>query len=300
MVTDPYTVLGLQPSASAEEIRNAYRKLARKYHPDLNPGNAKAEAKFKEVNNANELLGSPEKRAKFDRGEIDATGAPVHPQHERPQGGPFYYETQHDGGRYASAFGGFSSELFEELLRRQSDEHYVLEVDFREAILGGEKELSLPSGKSIKVRIPPGVESGKTLRLRGLGAKANEAADPSDVYIEIKVSPSHIFTRNGQALEMEVPITLYEAVLGAEIKVPTLEKPVLMKVPPRSATGSKLRIKGKGVPAARGSTRGDLIVTLKLVMPPHVDSKLEEAIRNAGSSHPYNPREQLENDGGVR
>lgn len=312
MSADPYRILGVPLSASAEEIRDAYRKLAKKYHPDLNPGNKEAEKKFREINNANELLSDPEKKAKFDRGEIDASGAPVYPQSgydEASQRGPYYYETQQDGGRYASAFEGFGPELFEELFRRQGkqgaqqfqqpDEHYKLEVDFKTSILGAEQDMVLPTGRTIKVRIPAGVESGKRLRLKGMAGGPKGSAHPGDVYIEIRVRPSGLFSRSGKNLNIEIPITIYEAVLGGDILIPTLEKPIMLKIPKGSNTGTKLKVKGKGVGAPKESDRGDLLVTLKVVMPPTIDNELEEAIRTWNRSHSYNPRAHLEKEGGA-
>ena len=313
MATDPYTVLGIDRSASSDEIRAKFRKLARKYHPDLNPGNKESEAKFKELNTAYEILSDADKKAKYDNGEIDASGAPISPmgsaQYSASRGSPYYYETQHDGGRYASAFEGFGADVFEEIFRRQGayqgspvapDQHYLLEIDFRSAALGGEKEMELPSGKAVKVRIPPGVESGKTLRLKGFAGNKTDDMAAGDVYIEITVQPSNLFTRSGKNIELEVPVTFYEAVLGGEIRVPTLEKPIMLKVPPGSNTGTKLKAKGKGIAGAMESDRGDMVVTLKVVMPSSSDAGFRDADQALATAHPYDPRALLEKDGGSR
>lgn len=313
MESDLYKVLGVKSSATNDEIRAAYRKLAKKYHPDLNPGNPEAEKRFKSINAANDILGDPKKREKFDRGEIDETGAEK-PRYENFQqtasggrsGGPFYYETQRDGGRYSSAFEGFGSDFFEELLkgrgaspRLPTDEHYLLEVDFKSAALGSEQEMVLPTGKSVKVHIPPGFESGKKLRLKGLATSAAPGQEPGDVYIEIRVRPSKIFSREGKNLLLELPVTLSEAILGGEVRVPTLEKAIMLKVPAGSNTGTKLKAKGKGIGAVKESERGDLLVTLKVVMPTVIDNELKEAIQKWSGTHSYNPREALDKEGGA-
>jgi DnaJ-class molecular chaperone len=307
--TDPYSILNVARTASTDDIRTAYRKLAKKYHPDLNPKNKEAERKFKELNNANDIISDPEKRKKFDSGEIDGTGNPQYtqpPHDEGAKNGPYYYQTQHGGGRYSSKMEGFDTSFFEELLRSQggqhstpppADEHYLLEVDLRAAILGADQEMVLPTGKTVKVHIPPGIDSGKKLRLKGL---AGSEGGTGDVYIEIRVRPSKIFTRNVKNLELELPITFYEAILGGEIVVPTLDKPVSVKVPAGSNTGTKLKLRGKGVAAQQESDRGDIILTLKVIMPASIDPALEEAVRSWSKAHPYNPREQLEKNGGAQ
>lgn len=312
MAKNPYEVLGISPSASQEEVRNAYRKLAKKFHPDLNPGNDLAALKFKEITAANEILSDTEQRAKFDRGEIDETGAPKSHSEEPRYGGfqssgrPFYYETQQDGGRYSSAFGGENSRLFEELFGaaarereplRGGDEYYRLEVDFKDAALGAEKEIQLPSGRSIKVRIPAGIKSGRQLRLRGVAGKQHEKLPPGDAYVEIQVRPSALFARDGDNVLMELPISIIEATLGADVLAPTLENPVKLKVPPGASTGTKLRLKGKGIAIPEAKKCGDLIITLKVVMPSVIDSDLEHVMREWSVKHSYNPRAHLNLEG---
>lgn len=298
MADNPYQVLGVSKDASQEEIRLAFRKLAKKYHPDLNPGSKEAERKFQEINNANDIVGDPDRRAKYDNGEIDDTGT-ARPQHgygSQTRGGPFYYETQEGGGRYAGGYEEFDPNFFEDLfgakfggyqgfsknVRQPTDEFYRLEINFSEALLGAEQELKLPSGKSVKVKIPGGIESGKQLRLKGVG---NQNAD---VYVEILVRPSNIFTRDGNNLYVEMPVTIYEAILGGEIKVPTLTSPVILKVPPNSNTGTKLRIKGKG--GGSESERGDIIVTLTIVAPQTIDNELKDFLTKWSRDHRYDPR----------
>jgi DnaJ-class molecular chaperone len=305
MALDPYSVLGISKTATQDQVRSAYRKLAKKFHPDLNPGNKGAEKKFKEINTANTLLSDVEMRAKFDRGEVDEGGQPKYQQQQ--QGGPFQYEqnpfyhqTQRNGGRYSSASAeGFDSDIFESLFRNSGrrqqkatgeDVQYSLEVDFKDAVLGAEKEITLPTGRKLKVNIPAGIDSGTKLRLKGLGEPGFGKAAAGDAYVEITVRPSPQFKRVDKNLEIELPISLVEAILGGEVRVPTLESPVLMKVPKGSDTGTKLRVRGKGVGSPSSTDRGDLIVSLKVVMPPKIDTELEDAIQKWSQNHSYDPR----------
>ena len=307
MAMNPYTVLAVEKNASAQDIQAAFRKLAKKHHPDLNPGNKKAEQRFKEINSANEILGDPVKRAKYDRGEIDESGAAQRPQQEEShyRGGPSFYETQQEGGRYASSFGEIDPEFLKNLFGGRGahssptsgvDSHYLLDVEFRDAALGAHREITLPGGRILKVQIPAGIESGKKLRLKGLGEEGEQGAPRGDALVEIRVKPSRIFSRVDNNVLLELPITLQEAVLGGEVKTPTLEGAVKLKVPPGSNTGSKLRIQGKGIGDPKTKTRGDLIVSLKIVMPPQIDNELSEAIAKWSKAHAYDPRAELEKE----
>lgn len=323
MAVDPYSILGVSRTASQDEIKNAYRNLAKKHHPDLNPGNKEAEKKFKEINAANELIGTAEQRAKFDRGETEGMAGAEAGAGARPGRGPFYYETQRDGGRYSGAFEGVDEDFFESLFgglggrfkrgrsraagfgeeesRFPGEDHaYRIEISFRDAVLGVERELMLPGGKKLRVKIPPGVESGTQLRFRGEGGAGARGGPPGDAYVQLEVRPSKIFKRSGKNLEIEVPISLDEAVLGGEVKVPTMEGPVLLKVPAGVSSGTKLRIRGKGVAAARGGAqareRGDQIVVLKVVLPQQIDPELQSVMRRWRESHPYHPRIEMERE----
>jgi DnaJ-class molecular chaperone len=281
-------VLGISANATPDEIKSAYRNLAKKFHPDLNPGNKSAETRFKEISAAYELIGTPEDRAKFDRGESEAAQA------QQPRSGPFYHETQAGGGRYSQGFGGmdddFFSSIFEKMGRggsgfhsasdtRGEDVHYQMEVSFRDAVLGGEREITLPGGKKIRVKIPAGVQSGTKLRLAGLGEPGAGKAPIGDAYVELNVLPSPLFKREGNDLEIEVPISVSEAILGAEVKVPTVDGPVLLKVPPGASSGKKLRLSGKGVLNNSTGKRGDQYVVLKLISPPNADSEIKQAVQ---------------------
>ncbi len=317
MSKDPYQVLGISKSATQDEIKNAYRGLAKKFHPDLNPGNKTAEAKFKDAASAYEQIGTPEMRAKYDRGETDEQQAEqarrAYEQARAGQGAQggedqFYYNTQRGGGRYSSAFGQDmgGDDFFENLFRngrggtggrraqptpedlRGEDQLYQMEIDFKDAVLGAEKEITLPQGKKLKVKIPAGIESGAKLRFKNQGGPGMQSGPAGDAYVEIKVRPSTEFKRVGDDLETEVPISFIEALLGAEIQVHTIDGPVMLKVPSGVSTGSRLRIRGKGV--ASGKSRGDQIVALKVVTPKIVDPDLQAAIRSWEGKFSYNPR----------
>src|SRR5215468_4468421 len=261
----PYEVLGVQPSASADDIKKAYRKLAKKLHPDLNPGNKRVEQQFKEVAAAYDLLSDPAKRARYDRGEIDASGA------ERPDRS-FYrrYAEGREGAKYQD-FGldedSFVDDLFANLFRQQrrqerpmhlrgADVTYVAEVDFIEAAVGAKKRLMLTDGKTLDVTIPPGTEDGQTLRLKGQGLPGTGGGAAGDAYIEVKVAPHPLFTRKGNDVHMEIAVTLPEATLGATITVATIDGPVSLKVPRGSNTGSVLRLRGKGIVDRTTGQRG--------------------------------------------
>lgn len=304
---DPYSVLGVSKSASQDEIKNAYRAIAKKNHPDLNPGNKEKEAKFKEAAHAYEQIGTPEARAKFDRGETEeafqgagASGA---------RSGPFYYQTGGQaggpGGRYSYDFGqGFDEDIFENLFRGGGragargrgqaqdwpgeDQLYQMEVDFRDAVLGAEREITLPGAKKLSVKIPAGLESGTRLRFRGQGGPGHGKGPAGDAYVEVRVRPHPLFTRNGQDLETEVPIAFYDALSGAEIAVPTIEGRVALQVPPGVSTGSRLRVKGHGVASARGE-RGDLYVRLKIAMPKNPSADLQSEAREWKKKFSYDP-----------
>jgi DnaJ-class molecular chaperone len=284
MASNPYEVLGVDKKASQDEIKKAYRKLAKKFHPDLNPGNKKAEAKFKDISHAYDQIGTEESRAKFERGEIEEEMA----RQNYGQRGPFYYETQSgdQGGRYSSQFGGFDeddilSSIFgraRQGARPREDQVYQMDIDFKDSILGGEREVSLPNGKKFQVKIPPGVESGKKLRFAGQGEPSPGGGPPGDVYIQLNVKPSSQFTRKGRDLESTVAVPLEDALLGGEIKVPTIDGSVLLRIPPNIKNGQKMRISGKGVPDVQTGKRGDQFVQLQVKMPDQIDDEFRKSI----------------------
>lgn len=296
MAADPYTVLGVKRDASQDQIQKAYRRLAKKLHPDLNPGNKKAEEQFKEVSAAYDLLGDAAKRTRFDRGEIDASGT------ERPQQ-RYYRDFAEGASPYAtdSGFADFAdgddllSQIFGEgrsgFRMRGADAHYRLELDFLDAINGGKRQITLPDGATLDVNIPPGTRDGQILRLRGKGRSGVNSGQPGDALVEIEVRPHRFFTRKGDDIHIDLPISLSEAVLGGKIKVATPSGAVTMTIPKWSNTGTVLRLKGKGVPRLNGGT-GDELVTLKVVLPEKPDPELEKFVAHWHGA--YSPRQAME------
>lgn len=299
MDEDPYQTLGLTRDASQDDIRRAYRRLAKQHHPDLNPGNKAAEDRFKKISAANELLSDPEKRARFDRGEIDASGQ------ERPPPRPSYrdFAEGEAGSRYS---GNFSAEdlqdifgsmfgegrFHEEAAARGRHERYALTVEFLDAVNGATRRLTLPDGRTLDVRIPAGTEEGQMLRLRGQGSPGPRGAPAGDALIEIHIAPHPFFERDGQDLRLELPVTLQEAVLGTPIEVPTPAGPVRMRIPAGSDSGKELRLKGRGVPAHNGLEAGHLYAKLRVMVGPP-DKALEDFLRGWKPEHPFNPRQAL-------
>jgi DnaJ-class molecular chaperone len=277
-VKDPYEVLGVERVATQDEIRRVYRRLAKKLHPDINPGDKAGEARFKEISAAYDLLSDEDKRRRFDAGEIDATGV------ERPRERRFYKDFAGAGGAAAydnrSGFADFAEadDLFADLLRRQrrargADLRFTLAIEFLEAVNGTTKRIAMPGGAPLDVTIPPGIEHGETLWFGGKGGAPAGEGDPGDVLIRIAVKPHKFFVREGEDIHLELPITLKEAVLGAKVRVPTPTGTVLLTVPKWTNTGAMLRLKSKGVPRSGG--RGDQLVKLKVVLPDPPDAQLE-------------------------
>ena len=303
---DPYTTLGVARDASQDDIRSAFRKLAKAHHPDLNPGNPQAEARFKSVTAANEILSDPEKRARFDRGEIDGAGQ------ERPQHPSYRDYAESDPGRRYGPSGpqqsAWSAEdiesmfgtMFGDAARRRADsplrgqdERYTLPTGFLDAINGATTRLALPDGRTLDVRIPPGTEDGQILRLRGQGAAGWNGGPSGDALIEIHVAPHPIFRRDGNDIRLDLPVSLAEAVLGGPVEIPTPGGLVRMKIPPRSDTGAELRLRGRGVPAHAGRNAGDLYATLRVVVG-QPDAALETFLRDWKPEHKPNPRAAME------
>jgi DnaJ-class molecular chaperone len=305
-VEDPYKALGVTRDASQEDIRRAYRTLAKQHHPDLNPGDAKAEERFKTVSAANELLSDPEKRGRFDRGEIDAAG-----QERAPKPSYRDYAEGDSGRRYGRSGpqpGGWSAEDIDDLFgsmfnaaqatgdttgRRGRNEHYTLTTDFLDAVNGATRRLTLPDGRTLDVKIPPGTADGQVLRLRGQGGKGANGGTDGDALIEIRVNPHRHFVRDGSDIRLTLPITLAEAVLGGPIEVPTPGGPVRMRIPPHADSGTELRLRGRGVPAHGGQAAGDLYATLRVVIGTP-DAALEEFVKAWKPEHPAEPRRAME------
>ena len=303
MAADPYITLGVNKGATQDEIQKAYRRLAKKLHPDLNPGNKAAEEKFKEISAAYDLLGDPDKRARFDRGEIDASGA------ERPRQQQYYRDfADQDGWSAYTSNSGFADfgdyagaeDILSEIFgregragrrRRGQDVRYHLELSFLDAVNGGKQSIILPDGSTLDVNIPPGTRDGQILRLRGKGRPGVGDGPRGDALIEISVLPHPYFTRKGDDIHLDLPISLKEAVLGAKVKVPTPGGTVTVAVPKWSNTGRVLRLKGRGVPRADGS-KGDEYIKLMLMLPEKPDPKLE-AIVAEWQPVEYSPRQSM-------
>jgi DnaJ-class molecular chaperone len=312
---DPYEVLGVPRGASAAAIKSAYRKLAKKHHPDSNKNDPKAAERFSELNSANEIIGDEDKRKAFDRGEIDAEGK------ARFQGFPG------GGGGRASGPGGFQSHTFrtgggpggaggagfEDILNSMFggaarggragggspfefdsggigvdlDLSVVMAVSLEESVNGGDKRVRLPTGKEINVRIPAGVTPGQQIRVKGQGETA-PGHPPGDLLITINIAPHAYFKVDGSDLRVDLSITLYEAVLGGKVRVPTLGSAVELSIPKNTSSGRTFRLKGKGMPKAGGA--GDLLVTTRIILPDGNDSELEALMQKWRDGHPYNPR----------
>lgn len=311
---DPYAVLGVAKTATQDEIKKTYRKLAKKLHPDLHPDDPGKQAEFQAVSAAHDLLGDPEKRRRFDAGEIDASGQ------ETPQRQYYHqYAGQDASGRYGpgpgAGFGagqeedlsGFFSDLFgrraggpggatgaggtREFHAHGQDLRYHLEVDFLDAAGGGKRAVTMPDGNSIEISIPAGVRDGQTLRLRGKGAPGAGQGTPGDALVTISVAPHPVFQRDGDDIEVEVPITFDEAVLGAKVDVPTVTGSVAMTIPRGASSGQRLRLKGKGI--ARGKTTGDQFVRLKIVLPKTINADLQECAERWRAASDFDPRSDL-------
>ncbi len=288
---DPYKILGVSRSATADEIRTAYRDLAKRFHPDLNPGNAKAENRFKEVSAAYDILSDDDKRARFDRGEIDPSGA--------QRGGRQFHRGFADGpmGHGYQSFEEVMADLFTSrggrgrVKARGADVRYTLEVDFLEAANGAKKTVTMPDRRSLKIGIPAGVRDGQTLRLKGEGRPGLGGAAPGDALVEIKIRSHPAFRRENNDIHMELPITLGEAVLGGKVSVPTISGSVTMTIPKDSNTGNILRMRNKGVAA-----KGDQYVTLKVVLPEKTDADLTRLVERWARTHPYDPRLTLQRE----
>src|SRR5450631_157235 len=314
---DPYEVLGVPRGASAAAIKSAYRKLAKKHHPDANKNDPKSAARFSELNSANEIIGDEEKRKQFDRGEIDADGKPRFQGF--PGGDPRGRGTSPGGGfdshtfRSGGAGGGFEdilNSMFGGAAARGArpgaggtfefgpggiaidlDLNVAMTVSLEEAVHGVTKRVRLPTGKELDVKIPAGVVAGQQIRLKGQGETA-PGHRPGDLLITVSIAPHAIFKVDGSDLRVDLPITLYEAVLGGKVRVPTLGSAVELSIPKNTSSGRTFRLKGKGLPKAGGTAggTGDLFVTTRIILTDGNDSELEALMEKWRDGHPYNPR----------
>lgn len=318
---DPYEVLGVQKGASAAAIKSAYRKLAKKHHPDANKGDPKAADRFAELNAANEIIGDEDKRKQFDRGEIDAEGKP------RFQGGfegsPFGAGR---GARGRAGPGGFEYSFnaggpqggggFEDILKSmfgggmgggrggfQQEAPYAADLDLavsmsvslEDSVQGATRRIRLPTGKELNVKIPAGVTAGQQIRLKGQGETA-PGHRPGDVLITVTLAPHAYFKLDGNDLRLDLPITLDEAVLGAKVRVPTLDGAVQLSIPKNTSSGRTFRLKGKGMPhksATNVVAFGDLFATTRIVLPDGNDAELEALMEKWRAANAQNPRKDL-------
>lgn len=323
---DPYEVLGVSKGASEADIKSAYRRLAKKLHPDANKHDPKAASRFAELNAAYEIVGDGDKRKAFDRGEIDAEGKPRFQGFEgfgaQPGGGPgggAHFESFNfgpDGFRRSS--GGSGGAGFEELLRGMfggragaargfgqhfetedfgattgagQDLHASLTITLADAAKGTKTRVHLPTGKDVEVKIPAGIASGRQIRLKGQGWPS-ATGKAGDAMITINVAPHPVFKPDGSDLRLELPITLYEAALGGKVRVPTLDGAVELAIPAGTNSGRTFRLKGKGLKAKSGA--GDLLATVRIVLPERVDDEFKELMKKWRDKKPYDPREDLE------
>lgn len=307
---DPYQTLGVARGADAAELKRAYRKLAKKLHPDVNPGDTKIEQRFKEVSQAYGILGDAKKRAQFDRGEIDASGQQTG---WAGGGGPGGWGARGGGGGRGGRHRPFDfgadlnvedivSELFGRRGRgrgpgrgraarqRGADVSYTAPIGFLEAATGAKKRLRLSDGKVLEMKIPAGTEDRQTLRLKGKGMAGEGGGAAGDAYVEVHIEPHSYFTRKDSDIHLELPVTLPEAVLGATVQVPTVHGKVSMKIPAGSNSGATLRLKGKGIQDRRNGTKGDQYVKLKVALPDKPDKELKDFIERWAKTHDYNPR----------
>lgn len=298
MAKDPYSTLGVARGASEAEIKSAYRKLAKQLHPDANKDNPKASERFSEVTGAYDLLSDKTKRAQFDRGEIDGDGNPAM---------PFGYGGGGGGSAGGNPFGGGGadfSDLFADLFGgrggggpfgggqrsappKGGNIAYRLSVPFIDAATLAPQRITLSGGQTIDLKLPAGVESGTQMRLGGKGQAGPGGAGDAIVTIDVKPHPH--FTRDGDHIRLDLPISLKEAVLGAKVKVPTVDGPVMLSVPPGTTSGKVMRLKGKGW-SSKGGARGDQLVRLIIDLPAD-DAALAAFAEGWTSSH--NPRAAL-------
>jgi DnaJ-class molecular chaperone len=310
MSDDPYKVLGVPKTATPGEIKTAYRKLAKTLHPDLNPDDPAKQAEFQAVSAAYNLLSDAERRRRFDAGEIDASGQ------ERPARQYYHHYAAQDGGeRYDEGFGGQGfgdgqeedfTDLFADLFGRRQragsgagqefrargpDLRYQLEISFLDAAAGSKRTVTMPDGKSIEITIPSGVRDGQTLRLRGKGAPGYGGGPAGDALVTIAVTSHPVFTRDGDNIELELPVTFDEAVLGAKVDVPTISGSVSMTIPPGTSSGQRLRLKGKGI--KRDQAVGDQFVRLKIVLPKEITDDMRALAERWRDSTDFDPRADL-------
>jgi DnaJ-class molecular chaperone len=301
-MANPYETLGVAPDARQDDIRKAYRKAAKETHPDLNPGNADAEKRFKEINAAYDIVGDADKRKRYDAGEIDETGAERQPERH------FYreYAEADPNTRYrqrgpsAQQGADFDYDIFDDLFRGRGGGHgtfrmppqdvrYTLDVGFLDAVNGGQKRVTMPDGKTLDITIPAGITDGQVLRLKGQGLPGSDGKQ-GDAYVQITVRPHPGFRRDGNDILTTLPVSLGEALNGASVRVETVDGAVDVKVPKGAREGTKLRLRGKGVAHGKDGARGDQLVEIHIVPPDGAEDALAEFMAEWEKTHPQNPR----------
>ncbi len=302
MADDPYLLLAVPRTASADDISKAFRKLAKELHPDLHPNDKALADRFKKVSAAYELLSDADKRARFDRGEIDGAGEPRRGYNPyggagspfpgrggRPGAGAGSAEDMGFGDVFADLFGGRGRPRPAAAVRGQ-DVRYTLEVEFLEAVAGAKKRVSLPEGGVLDLAVPEGVEDGQTLRLKGKGRPGPRGAEAGDAMVEIKVRPHKDFKRDGTDILLDLAISIDEAVLGTRIEVPTATGRVALNVPKGTSSGTVFRLRGKGVRSMTTGATGDQLVTIRIVLPETIDDQLAYFMSEWRQKNAYDPR----------
>ncbi len=301
MADDPYAMLGLARNATSDDISKAFRKLAKELHPDLNPGNTAAAERFKKVSGAYELLSDADKRARYDRGEIDASGEPRRGYNPFGQGGSYTGRTGRPGAGgpaddlgfgdvFSDLFGGGARARTRTASTKGQDVRYTLEVEFLEAVAGARKRVTLPEGGVLDLVVPEGVDDGQVLRLKGKGRPSPRGGEAGDALVEIKVRTHRDFKRQGDDIVLDLPISIDEAVLGARIEVPTATGRVALNIPKGTSSGTVFRLRGKGVRNLTTGTAGDQLVTVRIVLPDTIDEQLSYFMSEWRQKHAYDPR----------
>lgn len=303
MSDDLYATLGVKRDASQDDIKRAYRGLAKELHPDLNPDKPDVAERFKMITAAYDILSDPEKRGRYNRGEIDASGQ------ERPQY-QYYRDFAEDpeAGRFYAREGAADADSLHDILEglfggrgaggrmraRGADVSYSLPVDFLDAAKGAKKRVTVGDGRTIDLTIPAGVTDRQTLRLKGQGMPGFEGGPPGDAYVEVHIQPHAYFQRKDSNVHLDLPVSLAEAVLGGKVEVPTIDGPVSMTVPKGANTGTTLRLRGRGIVDQKSGRRGDQYVHLQVVLPKKPDPELEEFARGWAETHAYDPRADMD------
>jgi curved DNA-binding protein len=298
-----YEILGVARNAGADEIKKAYRKLARKYHPDVNVNSREAEAKFKEISEAYEVLSDPEKRKQYDLFGEAGPQAGFHgargTSYRSPGFEGFDFRTGGFGGRGFTNFEDLFSDLFAGARSARPsgpakgpDVQYSMEISFEDAVKGLTTKIS-QNGNRISVKIPAGVDTGSKIRIAGKGKPGDRGGPAGDLFIVTKVRPHPYFTRQGDNIYLELPVTFAEAALGTKVRVITIDGTIQLTVPPGTQSGQKLRLKGKGVSHLRGGGRGDQYVVIKVVVPTKLDTESEKLLQEFDRLTKENPRKNL-------